>query len=237
MSEAYHLWEWADKKQGPYVPALVSPLEMKDNAVFVDLGCGSGYVNSYVSSHCAPAENIGIDYEAATIELAKKLNAGNGGVKWMCASAESIPLPTASVDYIVCRGVVPLAHVDTVFAEISRILRPGGRVVFLLHSWTFYFKWLSTKSLKKDAIAVLHFLLGAWFNLTGHQVQLRWGSHVIGQTWQTEARVRKMLGRKGMSLYKVVSVPEFLVYAEKNGSPSKVRTSAMSSLASEQVVH
>lgn len=216
MSEAYHLSEWASKKDGPYVPALLCPLEMKDNAVFLDLGCGSGYVNRFVGSHLAPMENIGMDYDAATIELAQRLNAGTGAVKWMCASAESVPLPDASVDYIVCRGVVPLAHVDTVFGEIGRILRPGGKVVLLLHSWTFYLKWLSMRDLKRDVLAIFHCLVGMWFNLTGLQIQLRWGNHVVGQTWQTEGRVRQMLGRRGIRLYRVASTPEFLVYAQKD---------------------
>ena len=216
MSEAYHLAEWAGKKQGPYVPALLRPLEMKGSAVFLDLGCGSGYVNSYVGAHCAPADNIGMDYEAKTIELAKKLNAGDEAITWMCASAESIPLPDGSVDYIVCRGVVPLARVETVFGEIGRILKPGGKVVFLLHSWTFYLKWLSLKNLKRDVFAIFHFIVGTWFNATGHQIQLRWGNRVIGQTWQTEGRARRMLRQRGLTTYRIVSSPEFLLYAQKH---------------------
>src|SRR5204863_10163346 len=81
-------------------------------------------------------------------------------VRWICASAESIPLPDASVDYIVSRGVLPLAHLDTVIGEIARILRPGGGIVLVLHSWTFYLKWLSVTNLKKTVFGMFHFLVG-----------------------------------------------------------------------------
>ena len=215
MSEAYHRAEWADKRQGPYVPALLAPLQMREGAVFLDLGCGSGYVNAYVSENLRPTDNIGIDYEAPTVEMAKEFNRGNGAIRWICASAEEIPLPDSSVDYIVCRGVVPLAHVDTVFKEISRIIRPGGRMVFLLHSWRFYPKWLSWTDWKRNFFAGVHFAIGTWFNLTGWQIQLRYGSHMIGQTWQSESRAKSMLAKHGIHVYKMQKVPEFLVYAEK----------------------
>ena len=124
MSEAYHLAEWAGKKQGPYVPALLRPLEMKARAVFVDLGCGSGYVNSYVGAHCAPADNIGMDYEAGTIELAKRLNAGDESITWMCASAESIPLPDHQFDTVVTTWTMcSIPDLPKALAEVRRVRR------------------------------------------------------------------------------------------------------------------
>ena len=215
MSEAYHRAEYADKRKGPYVPALIAPLQMREGAVFLDLGCGSGYVNAYVAENLKPSDNIGIDYEAPTIEMAKEFNKDVPSIRWMCASAENIPLPDASIDYIVCRGVVPLAHVDTVFNEIGRILRPGGKIVFLLHSWRFYPKWLSWTNWKRNIFAGVHFAIGSWFNLTGMQIQIRTANHMIGQTWQSESRATSMLKKHGMHVFKMQKVPEFLVYAEK----------------------
>ena len=45
------------------------------------------------------------------------------------ADATSLPLPDASVDVIISNGVLNLVpEKDKAFAEILRVLRPGGRL-------------------------------------------------------------------------------------------------------------
>jgi len=42
---------------------------------------------------------------------------------------ETLPLPHASVDAVISNGVIDLiVDKDAVFAEIDRVLRPGGRL-------------------------------------------------------------------------------------------------------------
>jgi len=54
--------------------------------------------------------------------------AGVTNVEWMHGYLEEIPLPNASVDAVISNGVVNLSpRKSRVFAEIHRILRPGGR--------------------------------------------------------------------------------------------------------------
>lgn len=48
--------------------------------------------------------------------------------------AESIPLPDASVDEVICSLVLcTVADQDAVLAEVRRVLRPGGRFRFVEH--------------------------------------------------------------------------------------------------------
>ena len=44
---------------------------------------------------------------------------------------ESLPLPDADVDIVISNGVIDLVpDKDAVFAEIDRVLKPGGRLQF-----------------------------------------------------------------------------------------------------------
>ncbi len=211
------MMEWLERSDGSYVPSLLSPLGIKDKSTFLDLGCGSGYVNAYLASRHTLRHNLGLELEMETIRLAQRLNDNVKSISWICASAEAIPLQGATVDHTVCRAVLPYVVVSRVVAEIARILRPGGTVVFLLHSWTFYLRWLSLypPNWKRSLSGLLHFFLGIWFNLTGRQIRIRLGGNLLGQTFQTEFRMRKLFKKYGIKLYKAVHGPEFLIYAAK----------------------
>jgi len=201
-----------------YLTPFLAPLGIQDNSTVLDVGCGSGYVNAYLAARQKLRHNIGLDLELETVKLARQMNADAGTITWICASAEAVPLPDAFADSVVCRGVVPLATVNRVLAEASRLLRPGGTAVFLLHSWTYYLRWVSLdpRKWKRSVAGLLHFLLGLWFNLTGRQVRIVVGRHRISQTFQTEFRIRRLLWQQGMELYKVLREPEFLAYAVKD---------------------
>jgi SAM-dependent methyltransferase len=55
--------------------------------------------------------------------------AGVTNVEFIRGTIESIPLPAASVDVVISNCVINLAaDKAAVFAEIARVLRPGGRV-------------------------------------------------------------------------------------------------------------
>lgn len=213
----YHLGERAKSANHQYLSWLLSPLEIQANSTVVDVGCGSGYVNDYIAAHLNPGHNLGFDFDLDAVQLARELNANAGRIFWVCASGEAIPLPDSSVDHVVCRGVVPLASVNRVLGELSRILRPGGTAAVLLHSWTFYLRWLSLRpyNWKRSAAGLLIFLLGLWFNLTGQQIQIRLGRRRVTQTFQTEFRIHRLLRQHGMSVYRVVREPEFVVYMKR----------------------
>lgn len=54
------------------------------------------------------------------------------GIESINADLASIPLPDASVDLIISRSVFEhLADPEAVYAEFSRLLRPGGKLIFL----------------------------------------------------------------------------------------------------------
>lgn len=215
---AWHLAEHQRMGREEYLSPLLMPLGIRDGCTFADVGCGGGYINAFVAARHRLRLNIGLDLFPDTVRLARDLNRQASSVCWMAASAEAMPLQSASVDCLVCRGVVPLANVRRVLAEVGRVLRPGGTALLLLHSWSFYLRWLSwnPSQWKRSLAGLLHFFLGAWFNLSGWQVHVPWRGRSIGQTYQTAFRMRRLCPLYGIRVERVVHRPEFWVYVRKN---------------------
>lgn len=217
----YHLAELQKSNNERYLLWLLGPLEIRNKSKFIDIGCGIGYVNNYLASRKVLDCNLGFDCDMAAIRMARDREADSSRTLWFCASGEAIPLPSSSVDHVLCRGVVPLTSVNRVISEIGRIVRPSGTVAILLHSWTFYLRWLSLRprEWKRTVAGILTFISSLWFNLTGQQIELRWGHHRISQTFQTEHRIRQVLQKNGLTPYYVVRKPEFVVYAKSTRRP------------------
>ena len=98
----------------------------------LDLGCGAG-TDLLIAAQMVGSEGraIGIDMTAGMLERARA-SAGEMGldhVELHQGLIESLPLDDASVDVVISNGVIDLVpDKEAVFAEIDRVLRPGGRL-------------------------------------------------------------------------------------------------------------
>lgn len=93
-----------------------------------DLGCGTGGVLVELASSVSRV--IGVDREPAMVELALARTTALPNVEVFVAELEHLPLPPHEVDAATC--LLVLHHVEepaVVFAEVARVLRPGGRLV------------------------------------------------------------------------------------------------------------
>ncbi|KAH1532059.1 hypothetical protein KXW65_005656 [Aspergillus fumigatus] len=112
----------------------VAHANIKEGETIVDLGSGGGIDVLLAARKVGPEGTaIGIDMTKDMINLAKKNAeaAGLSNTRFIEATITSIPLPDASVDCIISNCVinlVPSKDKPTVFQEIARLLKPGGRV-------------------------------------------------------------------------------------------------------------
>ena len=98
----------------------------------LDLGSGAGTDSLVAAQMVGPDGYVtGIDM---TPEMLAKARAaaeemGVRNVEFVEAEAEKLPFPDGSFDVVVSNGVIDLIpDKDAVFAELFRVLRPGGRI-------------------------------------------------------------------------------------------------------------
>jgi ubiquinone/menaquinone biosynthesis C-methylase UbiE len=111
----------------PWTMGRLSPGER-----VLDLGSGAG-TDSLVAAQMVGEQGrvTGIDM---TPEMLAKARAaatamGVGNVEFLEGEAERLPFPDASFDVVVSNGVIDLIpDKDAVFAELFRVLTPGGRI-------------------------------------------------------------------------------------------------------------
>jgi len=111
-------------------PFSLGPLATGD--AVVDLGCGAGTDLLMAAQMVGPRGRVvGIDMTPAMVAKARE-NAramGVANVEIVEGQVEELPLPDRSVDVVISNGVIDLVpDKDAVFAEILRVLRPGGRI-------------------------------------------------------------------------------------------------------------
>jgi arsenite methyltransferase len=100
--------------------------------VVLDLGCGAG-TDLLIAAQMVGARGraIGVDMTPAMLERARASarEMGIDNVELHQSLIESLPLPNESVDVVISNGVIDLVpDKEAVFAELDRVLRPGGRL-------------------------------------------------------------------------------------------------------------
>jgi arsenite methyltransferase len=100
----------------------------------LDLGCGAGTDSLVAAQMVGPDGSVvGIDMTPEMLAKAHCAAAemGAANVEFVEGEIELLPFADESVDVVISNGVIDLLpDKDTVFAEIYRVLRPGGRIQF-----------------------------------------------------------------------------------------------------------
>lgn len=107
--------------------------EIREGDVVLDLGSGGGLDLLLAARKVGPTGRVlGVDMTDAMVDRAMAVarEAGLDNVEVRKGLIEDLPIEGASVDWVISNCVINLSPEKAkVFAEIARVLKPGGRMV------------------------------------------------------------------------------------------------------------
>ena len=112
---------------------IADRVDASEGASVLDLGCGTGNLTALLRERFPGAAVWGVDPAEKMVELASDRFRADGGVEILMGEGTRIPLPSQHLDYVVSN--LALHHVlpeqrTLCAAEIARVLKPGGRLVY-----------------------------------------------------------------------------------------------------------
>ncbi|MEX2612236.1 MAG: methyltransferase domain-containing protein [Gaiellaceae bacterium] len=120
----------AESFAGVANPFSLGPLQPGEHVL--DLGSGAGTDSLVAAQMVGPGGRVvGIDMTAEMVAKARASarTMGATNVEFLDGEAERLPFADESFDVIISNGVIDLVpDKDAVFAELYRVLRPGGRL-------------------------------------------------------------------------------------------------------------
>src|SRR5262245_49938616 len=140
-AQAERAWQPQEVTWGIFaVPetSIGSPLGDVSGLDVVELGCGTAYFSAQLAYR--GARPVGVDPTAAQLDTARRMMEMAGiAFPLVEAPGERVPLPDASFDLAFSEyGASLWADPQMWIPEAARLVRPGGRLVFLTNSFLSY---------------------------------------------------------------------------------------------------
>jgi SAM-dependent methyltransferase len=140
-AQAEGAWQPQDLTWGVFgvrEDAIGLPLGDVSGLDVVELGCGTAYFSAQLAHR--GARPVGVDPTPAQLATARRMMEATGvSFPLVEAPAERVPLPDASFDLAVSEfGASLWADPQMWIPEAARLLRRGGRLVFLTNSFLSY---------------------------------------------------------------------------------------------------
>jgi SAM-dependent methyltransferase len=124
--------DWVRDSSAPLAHRLIEALALQPGETVLELAAGPGDTGFLAAELVQPGGRlISSDQSEAMVEIARARAAqlGLSNVEHQVINAESIDLPVASVDAVICRwGLMLFVDPAAALAEMRRVLKPGGRV-------------------------------------------------------------------------------------------------------------
>ena len=116
----------------------------------LDAGCGTGFQSAILLE--LGYETMGLDISSGLLRAARSRCADAGLVQ---GDIEALPCRDGTMDVVISCGSTLsfVTHPERAFAEIARVLRPGGRLLFEVeHRWSLDLAWRLASSLASDPL-------------------------------------------------------------------------------------
>ncbi|GAA1028640.1 MULTISPECIES: methyltransferase domain-containing protein [Amycolatopsis] len=120
-----------------YKRQVLAALDLRPGLTVLDVGCGPGTdLPAMAEAVGSSGAVLGVDTEPAMVEEAGRRVAGTPRISVRLGDAHALPLAESSVDRVRAdRMVQHVADPAAVFAELHRVLRPGGLACVAEPDW------------------------------------------------------------------------------------------------------
>jgi len=115
-------------------------LDVTAGDVVLDLGCGMGQDALALAARAPGVRVLGVEPSNRMIRFGQGLqrggHLGTGSASFLRAFGEELPVRSGSVDALLCKGALDhFIDPRLTMAEVTRVLRPGGRAVIALANY------------------------------------------------------------------------------------------------------
>lgn len=166
----------------------------------IDVGCGDGWTLEQHIARGGRGAGTEVDDTCITQARAKGLVVHKAG-------AEALPFASNSADGVIFAGVLPFTEEDQAFAEIARVLRPGGRLeAYYLGPGFGLRDLLVNRDLRKRYFGLRALVNTALTGAAGRKLPGKYGDTV----YITPARLAELYARHGFVLRTHTPSPSFL---------------------------
>ncbi len=200
----YVLLEWEKFHSEPFrASASLEATAHMEVKLVLDVGCGAGQeLLPFVRD--GRAVGVGIDIAPTVGHVGREklaLHAPEARVHFLRGSAEDLSFPDGVFDAVICRLALPYMNNARAFAEVSRVLRPGGRYLLKIHGARWYVdllkQALKSRNLMSTIYACRVLIAGSIYHITRRQPRTRIPST---ETFQSEWLLSRELRRHGLAI-------------------------------------
>ena len=126
------VWNW-DSPSGRRRAARRSEIFAREGGLrtgqrALEVGCGTGVFLEAAAT--TGADIVALDLSADLLARARARVAATGKVRLSLGNAEQMPFRESSFDAVYGSSILHHLNIDAALAEVHRVLRPGGRIVF-----------------------------------------------------------------------------------------------------------
>jgi ubiquinone/menaquinone biosynthesis C-methylase UbiE len=188
--------------QGEDLKALAAMVSKTPSARVLDLGSGAGHATFAAASSAAEVVAYDLTEEMLAVVKAEATRRGLTNVSTQAGSAEKLPFPNASFDWVVSRySAHHWRNLSLALAEVKRVLKPGGSICFIDVAGgpePLFDTWLQSIELMRDPSHVRDLTEQEWlthFQAAGVHVKIerRWRLPIEFTAWITRINTPKDL--------------------------------------------
>lgn len=176
-------------------PRRAVPVLNSGESRVLDVGCGIGQTLLAPELQSATLR-CGVDPDVAAIQYGR---AHFPELTLEVAGAERLPFPDGHFDLVFSRVALPYTDLGVSLDEIARVLRPGGRIWAMMHTWNEakqrLMRGLRQGSVKNIADTGYVIINSAIVCTLGRSIARPWSS--AHESFQTRGAMNRLLRSKG----------------------------------------